>query len=100
MFKNQAVLDNQSWEFDLLVNTNDFVPGNYTMELSIWDMFHKDNPLVIIVNLYVSYFVPPVFDGGLISSLTIQIWNDTKYNLPSISDADGDFSKIIIKQQK
>ena len=22
MFKNQAVLDNQSWEFDLLVNYN------------------------------------------------------------------------------
>ena len=98
--QNQVVLNNKEWHLSLFINTSSFTPGNYSMKLSIWDIFHKDTPSNIAINLDVSYFAPPVFDENLPSSLIIQIWNLAKYTLPSISDADGNFSKIIIKNQR
>ena len=98
--QNQVVLNDQEWNLSLFINTSSFTPGNYSMKLSIWDIFHKDTPSNIAINLDVSYFNPPIFDENLPSSLIIQIWNLTKYTLPSISDADGNFSKMIINNQR
>ena len=97
---SQSLLDRQDWEFSLYINTSNFSQENHTMKLNIWDIFHKDKPSEKVINIQISYFVPPVFEVGLPSSLIVQICQQTLFNLPNIYDMDGDFSKIAITQQK
>ena len=98
--QSQVVLDRQDWEFGMFINTSSFTPGNYSLKFKIWDVFHRDNLSEFQINLDISYFVPPIFENNFPNSLTVQIWNQTEFNIPNISDADNDFMKIIIKQQK
>ena len=97
---NQIKLDNQDWEFNLLWNTSNYVPGNYSLNLAVWDIFHKDSLSQIKISLEISYFVPPEFTSELSQSLIIQMWMQTQYELPQIVDKDNDFSKIDLKSQK
>ena len=98
--QSQVVLYKQDWEFEMFISTTSFTPGNYSLKFDVWDIFHRDNLSEFQINLEISYFIPPIFENNLQNSLTVQIWNQTKFNFPNISDADNDFMKIIIKQQK
>ena len=94
------VLDEHKCNFSLFINTSDYLPGNYSMKLTLWDMFHELNYEEDTINLNVLYMVPPEFTSSLPDSMEIQIWVETKYNLPMIFDRDEDYSHININFTK
>ena len=98
--QSQIILGALNWKYNLILNTSNLTPGNYSMQFSIHDIFHIDNPAEVEITFHISYFVPPIFESELPSNLGIQIWNKTFINLPSIFDKDGDFTKVIVSPQK
>ena len=94
------VLNEQNCEFNLFINTSDYLPGNYSMKLTLWDMFHELNYVEDTVDLNVLYLVPPEFTSSLPDTLEIQMWIETKYTLPMIFDRDDDYSHININFAK
>ena len=97
---DQVILDDQNWAFNININTSFYTPGNYSMLLNIWDLFHLDTYSEIAIDLDVSYFVPPVFTNELPSLLTIQICTQTRFDFPEIFDKDGDFSRVEILNKR
>ena len=93
---NIIALNEQNCEFNLFINTSDYLPGNYSMKVTFWDMFHELNYGEDTINLNVLYMVPPEFTSSLPDTMEIQIWVETKYNLPMIFDRDEDYSHINI----
>ena len=87
----QILLDSQWCEFDLPIDTTNFTNRMYSLNLQIWDIFHKDNSSSFTIQLDIFDFVPPEFETELAPTWTIQIWNESLFNLPSIVDKDGDF---------
>ena len=98
--QNQILLDNQNCEFSLYIDTTNFIPGSYSMVFNIWDIFHKNDPLETKIKIHMSYFVPPIFESILPTSLTVQIWCQNVFELPKIYDEDGDYSNIIVTPRK
>ena len=98
--QSQIILGALNWKYDLFVNTSNLTPGNYSMQFSIHDIFHIDNPTEVEIKFQVSYFVPPVFESDLPSNLGVQIWSITFINLPNIFDKDGDFANVTVTPQK
>ena len=100
-FSNYIVhLDNNNWMFNLFLNTSDFDPGNYSIAFSLWDIFHEQIPTKILVTLEVSHYFPPEFASELPSLLNVQIWIESSFSLPNITDIDGDFNHIeLISKQ-
>ena len=96
----QIILNKQDWQFDLYVNTSNYTPGNYSMKLTQWDIFHENDPVEISMNLELAYYFPPEFASDLPPLTKIQIWTQTIINLPEIADEDGDFSYINIKPNR
>ena len=94
------VLNEHKCTFDLFINTSDYLPGNYSMKITFWDMFHKLNYVEDTVDLNVLYMVPPEFTSSLPDTLKTQMWIETKYNLPMIFDRDEDYSHININFTK
>ena len=94
------VLNEQNCEFNLFINTSDYLPGNFSMKLTLWDMFHELNYVEDTINLNVLYMVPPEFTLSLPDTLEIQMWIETKYTLPTIFDRDEDYSHININFPK
>ena len=90
------VLDNQDWDFDLFVNMSSFEFGNYTVSLSLWDIFHDVNVTQAYINLEMKHFDPPHFASELPTSIDVQRWIITTYNLPQIIDKDGDYSGLNV----
>ena len=97
---DQIILDGQNWAFNININTSFYTPGNYSMLLNIWDLFHLDTYSEIVIDLDVSYFVPPVFTNELPSLLTIQICTQTRFDFPEIFDKDEDFSRVEILNKR
>ena len=83
-----------------MINADSLTQGNYSVMFKVWDIFHDNNPSEITVYLDISDFVPSYFEMDLPSSLTVQIWNKTIFDLPNILDENGDFANIVIKQQR
>ena len=93
-------LDRNYWMFDLFLNTSDFNPGNYSMTFSLWDIFHEQVPVKVFVSLEVYFYYSPEFASELPSSFDVQVWTESSFSLPSITDIDGDFSHIeLISKQ-
>ena len=94
-FSNYFVhLDSNNWMFNLFMNTSDFNPGNYSMTINLWDIFHEQVSAKALITLEVSYLFPPEFALELPLSLDVQAWTESSFSLPSITDIDGDFSYI------
>ena len=66
------ILDEQNCEFELSVNISDYIPGNYSMKLVLWDIFHDIYQTQNTINLNISYFTPPEFVSNLPSLAEIQ----------------------------
>ena len=95
--QNEINMNSQEWKFNLFWNTSDYTPGNYSLNLALWDIFHKDSPSQIKINIELSYFYSPEFTSELTQNMVIQAWMKTKYEFPQIVDQDKDFSKIELK---
>ena len=100
-FSNYIVhLDSNNWMFNLFLNTSDFDPGNYTLAFSLWDIFHEQTSTKALVTLEVSYYFPPEFISKLPSLLNVQIWKESSFSLPNITDIDGDFNHIELMSKQ
>ena len=98
--QSQIILGALNWKYNLTLNTSNLTPGNYSMQFSINDIFHINNPTKVEIKFLISYFVPPIFESELPSNLRLQIWSKTFVNLPNIFDKDGDFTKVTATPQK
>ena len=100
-FSNYFVhLDSNNWIFNLFMNTSNFNPGNYSMTFSLWDIFHEQVPVKVLITLEFYFYFLPEFASELPSSLNVQTWTESSFSLPSITDIDEDFSHIeLISKQ-
>lgn len=91
---NTIVLDSTSWSFEAVVDTSVFELGNYTMSLSLWDVFHDTSATQLDVVLEMKYFEPPTFASSFPDAINAQKWIVTAFELPQIEDSDSDYSHI------
>ena len=77
-----------------------FNAGNYTLKLTLWDIFHEENPTELLIELERSNYFPPEFVSELPPTTKLQVCEESVINLPEIVDIDGDFSFIRIKPDR